>query len=77
LIWRAIAEMEGYVVSAGDKRIPRSSSAKRSMIPTRFTEAAAAIRRELKRIDTELQGANWLIGKQVSAADISLFLSCK
>ena len=72
LIWRAILEMESYVVTAGDKLV-RPLFFGQGLDTDRIQEAAAAIRRELRRVDTELEGANWLIGKQVSAADVSLF----
>ena len=73
LIWRAILEMEGYIVSAGDKLVRPLFFGQGLDDIDRIQEAAAAIRRELSRVETELKGANWLIGKQVSAADISLF----
>jgi glutathione S-transferase len=73
LIWRAILEMEAYIVSAGDK-LARPLFFGQGLEETdKIQEAAATIRRELKRIDTELEGASWLIGRQMSAADISLF----
>jgi glutathione S-transferase len=73
LIWRAILEMEAYLVSAGDKLVRPLFFGQGLDETDRIQEAAAAIRRELKRIDTELEEASWLIGKQISAADISLF----
>jgi glutathione S-transferase len=73
LIWRAILEMEAYMVSAGDKLVRPLFFGQGLEETDKIQEAAATIRRELKRIDTELEGASWLIGKQMSAADISLF----
>ena len=73
LIWRAILEMEAYIVSAGDKLVRPLFFGQGLEDTDKIQEAAATIHRELKRIDTELEGASWLIGKQVSAADISLF----
>jgi glutathione S-transferase len=73
LIWRAILEMEAYIVSAGDKLVRPLFFGQGLDQTERIQEAAATIRRELMRIDTELEGASWLIGKQISAADISLF----
>jgi glutathione S-transferase len=73
LIWRAILEMEAYIVSAGDKLVRPLFFGQGLEETDKIQEAAATIRRELKRIDTELEGASWLIGKQISAADISLF----
>jgi glutathione S-transferase len=72
LIWRAIMEMEAYVLSAGDKLIRPLFFGQGLHETDKIQEAAATIRRELKRIDTELHGSTWLIGKQLSAADISL-----
>jgi glutathione S-transferase len=73
LIWRAIMEMEAYIVSAGDKLVRPLFFGQGLEDTDKIQEAAATIRRELKRIDTELEGASWLIGRQMSAADISLF----
>ena len=73
LIWRAIMEMEAYVLSAGDKLVRPLFFGQGLDETDKIQEAAATIRRELKRIDTELEGSIWLIGKQLSAADISLF----
>ena len=73
LIWRAIMEMEAYVLSAGDKLVRPLFFGQGLDETDKIQEAAATIRRELKRIDTELHGSTWLIGKQLSAADISLF----
>ena len=73
LIWRAIMEMEAYVLSAGDKLVRPLFFGQGVDETEKIQEAAASIRRELKRIDTELDGSTWLIGKQLSAADISLF----
>jgi glutathione S-transferase len=73
LIWRAILEMEAYLVSAGDKLVRPLFFGQGLDETDRIQEAAAAIRRELKRIDTGLDGTTWLVGKQLSAADISLF----
>jgi glutathione S-transferase len=73
LIWRAILEMEAYIVSAGDKLVRPLFFGQGLEETDKIQEAAATIRRELKRIDTELEGTSWLIGRQMSAADISLF----
>jgi glutathione S-transferase len=73
LIWRAVMEIEAYVLSAGDKLVRPLFFGQGLDESDKIQEAAATIRRELKRIDTELDGTAWLIGKQLSAADISLF----
>ncbi|HXV84304.1 MAG TPA: glutathione binding-like protein, partial [Candidatus Binatia bacterium] len=36
-------------------------------------QTATGIRAELKRVDTTLADSEWLVGSQVSAADIALF----
>ena len=73
LIWRAILEMEGYIVTAGDKLVRPLFFGQGLEDTDRIREAAAAIRREFRRVDTELEAASWLIGTQISAVDISLF----
>ena len=73
LIWRAIMETEAYLLSAGDKVIRPVFFGKGLDETEKIQEAAQAVREELKRIDRELSGSPWLVGKQLSAADISLF----
>ena len=73
LIWRAVMETEAYLLSAGDQVI-RPVFFGRGLDETeKIQEAAQTVRAELKRIDRELSGSSWLVGKQLSAADISLF----
>ena len=36
-------------------------------------QAAQAIRQELKSVDERLVNSNWLVGREISAADINLF----
>src|SRR5918995_5731291 len=52
LIWRAILEMEAYLVSAGDKLVRPLFFGQGLDESDKIQEAAATIRRELKRIDT-------------------------
>ena len=73
LIWRAILETEAYLLSAGDKVIRPVFFGKGLDETAQIQEAAQAVREELKRIDRELSNSPWLVGKQLSAADISLF----
>ena len=73
LIWRAIMETEAYLVSAGDKLVRPIFFGQGLDETGKIQEAAQTIRQELKRIDEELSGSAWLVGKQISAADISLF----
>jgi glutathione S-transferase len=73
LIWRAIMETDNYLVSAGDKLV-RPIFFGRGLDETdKIQEAAQTIRQELKRIDGELSGSEWLVGRKISAADIALF----
>ena len=73
LIWRAVMETEAYLLSAGDKVIRPVFFGKGLDETDKIQEAAQIVRQELKRIDGELSGSTWLVGKQLSAADISLF----
>jgi glutathione S-transferase len=73
LIWRTIMETEAYLVSAGDKLVRPIFFGQGLDETSKIQEAAQTIRQELKRIDRELSSSAWLVGKQISAADISLF----
>lgn len=73
LIWRAISETESYLVAAGTKVIVPIFFGKGLEKTDEIQAAAAAIRDELKRLDTALAGSVWLVGSSISAADIALF----
>ena len=73
LIWRAIMETESYLLSAADKVIRPVFFDKGLDEPEQIQQAAQTVREELKRIDRELSGSPWLVERQLSAADISLF----
>lgn len=73
LIWHAVMETEAYLLSAGDKVIRPVFFGKGLDETEKIQQAAQAVRQELQRIDRELSGSTWLVGKQISAADISLF----
>ena len=73
LIWRAVMETEAYLLSAGDKVIRPVFFGKGLDETEKIQQAAQAVRQELQRVDRELSGSAWLIGNQISAADISLF----
>jgi len=73
LIWRTVMETEAYLLSAGDKVIRPVFFGKGLDETEKIQQAAQAVRQELQRIDRELSGSTWLVGKQISAADISLF----
>ena len=73
LIWRAVMETEAYLLSAGDKVIRPVFFGKGLDETEKIQQAAQTVRQELQGIDRELSGSTWLVGKQISAADISLF----
>ncbi|MEX0805321.1 MAG: glutathione S-transferase family protein [Candidatus Binatia bacterium] len=73
LIWRAISETESYLIDAGNKLIRPIFFGKGLEKTDEIQEAARSIRQELKHIDAELADSTWLVGEQISAADICLF----
>ena len=73
LIWRAISETESYLVPAGNKLIVPIFFGKGLEKTDEIQAAAATIREELRRVDTALSHSDWLVGSQISAADIALF----
>ncbi len=73
LIWRALAECESYVVSAGDKVVRPIFFGKGLDKVEEIEQAAQTIRHEFKMIDERLAGSHWLVGDEISAADIGVF----
>jgi glutathione S-transferase len=73
LIWRLISECESYLVSAGDKVVRPMFFAKGLDKVDEIQQAAQAIRQELATLDQHLAQADWLVGAQITAADIALF----
>lgn len=73
LIWRALAECESYMVSAGDKVVRPVFFGKGLDKVDEIRQAAQTLRRELKTIDERLRTASWLVGGAISAADIGVF----
>ncbi len=73
LIWRAISETESYLVPSGAKVIVPIVFGKGLEKTDEIQAAAATIREELTRVDTALSHSDWLVGSQISAADIALF----
>ena len=73
LIWRSIIETENYLLSAGDKLVRPIFFGQNLDETGKIQEASQTIRQELKRIDRQLSGSAWLVGNQISAADIGLF----
>ncbi len=72
-IWQAISECESYLVSAGDKVIRPVFFGKGLDNVAEIQQAAQSIREELNSIDARLGRSNWMVGAQISAADIVIF----
>ena len=73
LIWREISETDSYLGEPGAKIVRPVFFGKGLEKTEEIQEAATTIRRELKRIDTTLANSAWLVGAEISAADIALF----
>jgi glutathione S-transferase len=73
LIWRALAECESYLVSACDKVVRPIFFGKGLDKIDEIEQAAQSLRHELKMIDERLAGSRWLVGDNISAADIGVF----
>jgi len=73
LIWRALAECESYMVSAGDKVVRPIFFGKGLDKVEEIEQAAEILRREIKTIDERLARSRWLVGDKISAADIGVF----
>ena len=73
LIWRMISECESYLVSAGDKVVRPVFFGKGLDKVDEIQQAAQTIRQELTTVDEQLAHSNWLVGEQISAADIGVF----
>jgi glutathione S-transferase len=73
LIWRVISECESYLVGEGNKVVRPMFFGKGLERVDEIQQAAQAIRQELQSIDACLARSSWLIGEQISAADITVF----
>jgi glutathione S-transferase len=73
LIWQAISECESYLVAEGNKVVRPVFFGKGLDKVDEIQQAAQTIREEWKSIDARLARSNWLIGGQISAADIAVF----
>jgi glutathione S-transferase len=73
LIWRVISECESYLVGEGNKVVRPMFFGKGLERVDEIQQAAQSIRQELKAIDASLARSNWLVGEQISAADITVF----
>jgi glutathione S-transferase len=73
LIWRTILECESYLMSANDKVVRPIFFGKGLDRDDEIAQAAQSIRDELKFLDGRLSRDNWLVGGEISAADIAVF----
>jgi glutathione S-transferase len=73
LIWRALAECESYMVSAGDRVVRPIFFGKGLDKIDEIEQAAQSLRHELRMNDERLAGSRWLVGDRISAADIGVF----
>jgi glutathione S-transferase len=73
LIWQTISECESYLVGEGNKVVRPMFFGKGLDRVDEIQQAAQAIRQELKSIDARLARSTWLVGEQISAADITVF----
>lgn len=73
LIWQTISECESYLVIEGNKVVRPVFFGKGLDKVEEIQQAAQTIRQELKSIDARLGRSNWLVGGQISAADITIF----
>jgi glutathione S-transferase len=72
-IWRSISETESYLGVPANKLVTSVFFAKGLEKTDEMQATAATIIEELKRLDSALAESNWLVGSQISAADIALF----
>jgi len=73
LIWRLVLECESYLLGAGDKVVRPLFFGKGLENVNEIQTAAELILRELKIVDERLADSNWLVGGEISAADIAIF----
>jgi len=72
-IWRWISETESYLGVPANKLVTSIFFSRGLEKTDEIQAAGATIRNELKRADAVLSGSRWLVGSQVTAADIALF----
>ena len=72
-IWQVICEAESYLAPAGDKLVRPMFFGKGLDQVDVIQEAAQNIRRELATLNARLNRSDWLVGEQLSAADIAVF----
>lgn len=72
-IWQSICEAESYLAPAGDRVVRPMFFGKGLDQVEQIQEAARSVRRELASLNERLGRAKWLVGEQISAADIAVF----
>jgi glutathione S-transferase len=73
LIWRAISETDSYLLEPAFKVVIPLYFGRGMEKTDEIQSAAATIRQELGRINAALSHSVWIVGSQISAADIALF----
>ena len=73
LIWRSVMECESYLLSAGDKVVRPLFFGRGLEKIDEIQQAAQTIRQELETLNDGLASSNWLVGAEISAADIVIF----
>lgn len=72
-IWRTISECESYLVGETNKIVRPIFFGKGLDRVEEIEQAAQSMRQELQAIDGRLGPSNWLVGNEISAADITVF----
>jgi glutathione S-transferase len=73
LIWQSISETESYLTAAANNLVRPIFFGKGLDKTEELQQAAETIRQEFKTLDQRLTHSRWLVGDQLSAADISVF----
>jgi glutathione S-transferase len=72
-IWRSISETDSYLLEPAFKVVVPLYFGRDLEKTDEIQSAAATIRQELGRINAALSHSVWIVGAQISAADIALF----
>jgi glutathione S-transferase len=73
LIWQTVSESEAYLVGEGNTVVRPIFFGKGLDKAEEIRRAAQTIRQEWQSIDARLARSDWLVGGQISAADIAVF----
>jgi glutathione S-transferase len=73
LIWRCLTECESYLVSATEKVVRPIFFGQGLDKVDEIQQAAQTVRQEFKSLDERLGNRFWLVGANVTAADIGVF----